>query len=178
MKLFIRALTSFLFSILLLPGEEVDINLLVKEILAAPDWTRTEEDELKNKRINKMRGAKILAVMSKGVSLSPENARLLVMRLHAQKKKNDRGVDGKIYIFNRFYCNVPEWVDKADWRFFGGWGSIPHDNKTVGALYPLKESKDREVELVYLSGSYTGPAYRGLEEFDFLFKRFGKRKVK
>jgi polyhydroxyalkanoate synthesis regulator phasin len=158
-------------------GFAADLNSAAKEILSAPDWTRTEAVEIANKRIDEKRGKKIIDVMEKYAALSPEEARSLVSNLSDSGKPYDLSIGGKIYIFNRVYCNVPEKVKKVDWKFFGGWGSVPQDKETVNSLYPLRKTKTGRLELFYLSGSYTGPPYRGLEEFDFLLKRFGKRNV-
>lgn len=157
-------------------GDPIDLDSGVKEILNVSDWTRSEAVELANKRIGEKRGREILVVMEKFRNISPDDARQLVIKLTNSGKPYDLGIGGKIYIFNRVYCNVPEIVKKEDWKFFGAWGSIPQDEKTVNALYPLRLTAEGKLELFYLSGSYAGPVYRGLDEFDFLLKRFGRRR--
>lgn len=169
--------TIKILSIAVSLGVAADLDSVAKEILSAPDWTRTEAAEIANKRIDVKRGQKIVDVMTKCADLSPEEARRLVSNLSASGKPYDLSIGGRIYIFNRVYCNVPEKVKKVDWKFFGGWGSVPQDKETVDSLYPLRKTTTGRLELFYLSGSYTGPPYRGIEEFDFLLKRFGKRNV-
>lgn len=168
---------SMLFTVVISHGEEIDFNLAIKEILLAPDWTRSEAAELANKRTNEDKGRKILSILNKFKMVSPANARELVIRLSAAGEPHDLSIAGKVYIFNRLYCNVPEKVEKSGWSFFGAWGSVPQDKDTVNSLYPLRMTGEGKLELYYLSGSYSGPAYRGADEFDFFMKRFGKRKA-
>ena len=158
-------------------GDDVDLPLFAKEILKAPDWDQPEVDELIKKRIGKERGEKILNVLGKYTSLSTDQARALLILLSDSGKKTDLRIGGKIYIFNRLYCDVPETVEREGWEFFGGWGGVPSSDKTINALYPLKKNEEGKLELHYLSGSYTGPNYRGVAEFDFLIERFGRREA-
>ena len=175
MKTFIFYVSIFIFAASTSFGGEVDLDSAAKEILKAPDWTRSEATEVANKRIGEQRGREILDIIEKHTNLSPEDARQLVIRLSASGKSYDLSISGKIYIFNRVYFNVPKMADKSDWKFFGAWGGIPQDKTTINALYPLRMTGEGKLELFYLSGSYAGPPYRGLDEFDFLLKKCGKR---
>jgi hypothetical protein len=176
MKTLLLLLISLIITVFPILGAEVDMASDIEKIVEAPDWTRPEADELINKKVGVERGKKILASLEKYRDLSPEKARQFVALLSSSGEKHDLNIAGKIYIFNRLYCNVPERVEKTGWKFFGGWGSVPDDGITVGALFPLKETNDGKLELHYVSGSYTGPSYEGIKEFDFLLQRFGKRK--
>lgn len=176
MNKFSTLLTIFLLILYPTCGAESNMKEEIKEILMLPDWTRLEVEELITKRVSIERGQKIVGTLEKYRELAPEKARQFVTLLSSSGEKNDLSIAGKIYIFNRIYFNVPERVEKSNWKYFGGWGSVPDDGKTVEALYPLKVTNDGKLELHYISGSYTGPSYDGIGEFDFLLHKFGKRK--
>ncbi len=149
-----------------------EMEVAVKEIVAAPSWsrmnaTRRAED-----------GPIMMATLQKYIKLEPENARKLVQQLadFSNKDQDARSnMDGKIYVFNRLYCNVPEKVDQNTWKFFGGWVGVPVKNGSVNAMHPLSLGKDGIIELTGSFRGYFGPRYQGLSEFDFLLNRFGRR---
>lgn len=157
---------------------DFDLELACRSINDAPSWTRMSGDTIDSE------GPKLSSVLRNFAAISPENARKLVERLSAlsQDPSKEAAIDhdicGRIYIFNRLYCNVPRMVDRIDWKFFGGWGGIPGDELRLNALYPLTQGEGGSLELTETSGGYYGPRYRGLEEFDFLLSRFGKRERK
>lgn len=83
-----------------------------------------------------------------------------------------------VYLINRFYCHVPDWETVKDRRLFGGWVGIPEDDSRFKLGYPLVFNPDGTIELEGPLGGYTGAAYQGLNEFDFLLEKYGRRKVK
>lgn len=157
---------------------EFNLELACKAINDAPSWTRMSEDTIDSA------GPELTAVLKNYAKISPVEARKLVERLSDLSKDISKGaaidhdICGKIYVFNRIYCNVPEMVDRIDWKFFGGWGGIPGDELRLNALYPLTQGEGGSLDLTETSGGYYGPPYKGLEEFDFLLSRFGKREGK
>lgn len=152
-----------------------ELDVAVKEIQNAPNWIQMTEDKIA------LMGPQLTTILEKYMTISPKDARRIVERLSVGKDPNsseptsDREVGSKIYIFNRLYCNVPEMVSTSNWKVFGGWGGVPHNSDSLNALYPLTRQKNGTLKLTETFGGYGGPTYRGLEEFDFLLKRFGKR---
>lgn len=151
-------------------GQIIDFKDAVKEIQRTSSRFPMpgEEDHVEK--------PKIVEILRHYAELSPKGARKLVGDLMAAETDSlDTITWEKVYIFNRLYCNVPENVDQKTWEFFGGW-SIPNKNGVLKALYPLSLSKEGNLELRGgLWGAYMGGPYEGVKEFDFLFKRYGKR---
>jgi hypothetical protein len=148
----------------------LDMELAVKEISDAPSWTGMNSESIRTE------GPKLCAALKQYVSISPEDARNLVAKLGSKTDTKDRiSFDGKIYVFNRFYCNVPERADKRDWKFFGGWSGVDVSNNSIHILFPLTKIENGDLELTKVYGGYFGMKYRGLDEFNFLFERFGRR---
>lgn len=84
-----------------------------------------------------------------------------------------------VYIINRMYFAVPEWVPKTEFKPFGGfsWPRVEMDR--VNILYPLKVSEARVFTIERPNFySYTGPAYQGLAEFDYFAEKYGRRLLK
>lgn len=149
---------------------ELNLQEAILEIRKAPDWSSLTHENLL------VSGPKIMASLEKYGGLAPEDARRLVTSLTASGDEFDLNVGSKIYVFNRIYCDVPESAVQKTWESFGSWVGVPYKDGFVNSLYPLALSKDGKLELRYSFGGYAGGPYRGVEEFDFLFKRFGKRK--
>jgi hypothetical protein len=148
--------------------DENELQKAAFEISVAPDWRGIPFPN------DGTTGAKLIDTLSRYTNYSPADARKLVMMLiDAGGDPPDLEVGGKIYIFNRLYCNVPESSKRDDWKIFGGWGGIAVDGNTVNSMYPLVLSNGK-FNLKQFSG-YAGPPYQALEEFDWLFKRFGQR---
>ena len=145
-----------------------DLGKAIVEINQAPDWRSlpfpSDGSEAK----------KLVNTLMKYANYTPENAREIVKRLAISLEPiSDLKVGGKIYIFNRLYCNVPRHSERVGWKVFGGWGGIGVGDNTIDSLYPLI-LKDGEFTLEQFSG-YGGGNYQGLEEFEWLLKRFGQR---
>jgi hypothetical protein len=140
----------------------------ISEIKLAPDWRTLRFPD-------RTGGSKVLIeTLLKHVKYNQEEFRRIIRGLAVEAELNqDLAIGGKIYILNRLYCNVPNHSKRDDWKVFGGWGGIGVDEDTLSSLYPIV-LKDGEFTLEQFSG-YAGPPYRGLEEFDWLLKRFGQR---
>lgn len=137
-------------------------------INAAPDW-RALQFPHQNAEVKILMGC-----LLKYVRFAPEDFREIIKSLATSAEHNsDLAIGGKIYILNRLYCNVPRHSKRDGWKVFGGWGGIGVDENTIDSLYPLV-LKSGEFDLQQFSG-YGGPPYQGLEEFDWLLKRFGQR---
>ena len=140
----------------------------ISDIKLAPDWrTLKFPDQTGDSKV-------LIESLLKHVRYKPEEFREIIRGLAVEAEVNyDLAIKEKIYILNRLYCNVPKYSKRDDWKVFGGWGGIGVDKNTLSSLYPLV-LKDGEFTLEQFSG-YGGPPYRGLEEFDWLLKRFGQR---
>ncbi|MFT4177159.1 MAG: hypothetical protein QM627_10950 [Luteolibacter sp.] len=159
------------------PRNPPDLSEAIREFEALPRWTRAEAEELVPQRVNPAKAEKIMTVCRKYQRLSYYEAREL-LRLLILKYPYDLEMGGNLYIFNRVYCRVPDEVPRESWKFFGGWIAVPGTEEKVGALWPLKENGQGELELVFPNaGGYAGPSYRAVEEFDYFYKRFGKREL-
>ncbi len=145
---------KFAFLILLAFGiilpsnaQEFDLEKAVKEIRAAPDWTTETDDSLP------LVQSKITDVYLLYLDISSKDARSLVVEMMASGERFDASNYGRIHLFNKMFCNVPEVVERADWKFFGGWMGFPVSDETVGALYPLAINVKGKLKLV---GVYRG----------------------
>jgi len=148
-----------------------DLESMKRELQDAPGWPdMVTPEELKSK------GDKLITTLVKCQNLSPDQVRQLIAFL-LQNANPDQRMSAwtKVYVLNRLYCNVPEWVQTDDIKFFGGWGGIPVKDQRIRLLYPLVRDSVDSFHIGNLIGSYTGPDYFGLEEFDYLLKRFGVR---
>jgi hypothetical protein len=81
----------------------------------------------------------------------------------------------KVYLVNRFIFKVPE-REGQDVRFFGGWDGVPFTNGVANYMWPLAFGADGSIIMKGRYRGYAGPPYRGLEEFDFFSKRYGRRR--
>ena len=173
MYLFNIALASALYLVSSVRTEAINIEDAVKTIIAAPDWTTMNGDNLS------IEGQKLVKILRSFMELKPEEAKSLVSALNLlQIKRLDTGIAGKILIYNRLYCNVPSKPDRNGRRNFGGWNGSSGMGFTVDALYPLTQTDEGWLGLNQAFGGYTGPLYRGLEEFDYFYAKFGKRIIK
>lgn len=147
-------------------GDALDKAII--EINQAPDWRTIHFPN------DGTEGQKLIRTLMKYVNYTPEDARELVNRLVISGgTTSNQEIGGKVYLFNRLYCNVSQYSNRDGWKVFGGWGGVAVNETTINSLYPL-EQKDGGFKLELFSG-YAGPPYQGLEEFDWLLKRFGQR---
>ena len=150
-------------------ADQIDIGAAVKEISSAPNWTGMDEVKIT------IEGPKIIQILEKYVDLPLQDARGLLRQLLDSGGEFDLDIAGKVYIFNRLYCNVPASIKRDGWKFFGGWAGVPITASSVNSLYPLSVKNDSQLELKSVFSGYAGPPYRGLEELDYFIERFGRR---
>lgn len=81
----------------------------------------------------------------------------------------------KVFLLNRFIFRVPE-SEAQDVRFFGGWYGVPFTNGVANLMWPLGYTDQGTITIKGGYGGYAGPPYRGVEEFDFFAKRYGRRR--
>ena len=147
-----------------------DLENSIKEIENATSWTSLSDKQVLTD------GDKLTSILKKYVFLKTGEAREIVEKLESlYQDKFDSDIAGKIYVFNRLFCNVPEKSPNEKWKFFGGWAGVSIKNNYVNSLFPLKKLENGKLKLIYSFSGYTGPHYKGLAEFDFLLKRFGRR---
>ncbi len=135
-------------------------------------------------------GKKLMDVLAKYTSIEVGDARKLVEGLTLSSKTldgfellpeqgtYDMDVAGKIYVFNRLYCNVPETFNQKETKIFGGWIGVVAENESINILFPLHPAADGSIELAFVFGGYKGMPYRGNQEFEFFIKTFGVRNKK
>lgn len=150
----------------------LDTDLDIKVIAAGPKWVNMSNEELQKGR------GELMGVLRKFTDLDTVRARDLVEKLSILPADYNIKMDiaGKIYIFNRLYCNVPDKSEISNWKIFGGWGGVYVAKGRINSLFPLSKNKAGQLELTGHCSGYFGAPYRGLSEFDFLLERFGRRK--
>jgi hypothetical protein len=145
-------------------------SAMLQEIRNASAWDGMKQEELS------VKGEPLLLVLKKCVNLSPDDARNLISRLMQCQREDQFQEWRKVHVFNRLYFNVPEWESKKDFRAFGGWHGIPVQQDMINMLFPLQVKGNGEVVMTgVFCGGYTGPDYRGLAEFDYFLKKYGRR---
>lgn len=171
-KLFRLFLAIVAFVEISLTACAFDIDLAIKDISAAPKWVSMGNEKFQ------MEGAKLIQILMQYTDLDPKEARNLVDKLSVPSGSlyTQMDIAGKIYIFNRLYCNVPDKSEMSDWKVFGDWRGVTVTQGRINSLFPLSKNKRDRLELTGHFHGYFGAPYRGLSEFDFLMKRFGRRK--
>jgi len=153
----------------LIARPQFDLKSAIQEFSRIPDWTKLHRDNLP------FEAKKITHVLNQYKHITPEEAEKLVSGLLQIGDEFDMENNGKVYLFNRVYCDVPSYVERDQWRFFGGWSGVPVTETEVNALYPFTVKDDGTLELTGVFGGYFGSEYLGLEEFKYFLKRFGQR---
>jgi hypothetical protein len=122
----------------------------------------------------------IIDLGSKIALLDRSHARLIIANYLTYLKdlKVDEQMNGYmlIYIVNRIYFAVPEWIPKSEFRPFGGFvGWHRYDDEKVNIRFPLNISPDGRMTIEAGNTSYMGPPYQGLAEFDFFSSKYPSR---
>ncbi len=158
------------------------VKHLSNELDAAPSWNGMMETNIT------AQGPKLMAIIRKFRPVREEDARRFVQGFLSRSQEkwkllnashpNDARDDawGKIYVFNRYYFNVPEEGDVSTSPRFGGW-TIPKatNPRRCKILYPLERGPGEVLSLTGRSVGYAGGAYQGLAEFDYFSKKYGPR---
>ena len=86
-------------------------------------------------------------------------------------------IDGwsKLFIVNRYVCDVPEWVPLAQGSSFSGFMGFPIEDGRVGLLWPLGKSASGRIVLIGHTAGYLGPSFLAVDEFDAFLKSYGRR---
>ncbi len=154
---------------MLAAANDFNLETAVEKIRSGPDWVFETDASLPKVE------SKITQTFKPYLGIDSKDARRIVVELMKGGEEYDIKIYGKVHIFNKMFCAVPEIANREDWQFFGGWLGYPVADKSVGALYPLSLDETGKLRLTGVCRGIMGPAYRGVEEFDYLLKRFGRR---
>lgn len=90
---------------------------------------------------------------------------------------DDTAEHSKLYLALRLLFAVPETVDGAQAKVFGGWNhpSITTREEPFQMLWPLGRDAAGQLEVQGHYRSYRGAPYNALAEFDYFASRFGLR---
>lgn len=148
------------------------IQRVVYEFKRCPNWINLEAGEVELR-------AGVVRLYYGIIQFNPEVVRDAVKEYISEKtldpyEQLDREMS--LYAFFRVYFAVPSGLLPNAKSFSGFVRPIP-DGK-FDNLWPLSEAEDGKLVLSGVCGSYRGPPYRVLEEFDYLLETFGRRKMK
>jgi hypothetical protein len=147
-----------------------DISMLLAK---TPIWTSIRTDDDRTGRL-------ICEALRPLLQRAPEELRAeLVKYVDGLRDENaDKlGALSTIFVLNRMFFDVPQEDRQDSVQFFGGWNGVPSGNGKVNMMWPVGKDKAGNFTLVGHFAGYFGPEYRALEEFDFFWKKYGKRKV-
>jgi hypothetical protein len=97
--------------------------------------------------------------------------------IERNRSVDDEFVSGaKVFAFLRVVFDLPDNYVK-DAKYTGSWGS-PSKDGGVNLLWPYAKDTDGNLILVGTAWDYAGPPYQPLMEFDYLQKKYERRKVK
>jgi hypothetical protein len=151
-----------------------EIAAVVTEVeLCCPVWKLGAEDG--------NRKQEILLHLNKIAQFDAGVIREAIRQLIASDRRTgsyDMDLMMKLFILNRFVCDVPQWVDITEAPRFGGWVGIPETNQSVSVLWPLKiVDSEGNIDLVRFNVGYFGDEFLALEELDFLRRKYGMRRA-
>lgn len=94
--------------------------------------------------------------------------------------EGDRGLEssGKVYVLLRVFFDVPESMEFAEAKVFGGWRfpGAGDTGRPFPARWPVTVTEGRVVSVDRFRG-YAGAPYAGGAEFDFFSAKWGKREL-
>lgn len=153
-------------------SEERQINDIIRLIEKCPSWCHF-------RRNNKRMSRKILAQLDRISNYDSYLIRKAVDKYSRQQLTSlSRGNDVacRIYVLNRFIFAVPE-DTPFEGRRFGGWTGRPESGGRINWLWPFSYDSYGRIELTYEYEGYMGHTYLALDEFDYFFRKFGRRKA-
>ena len=141
------------------------------DLCPCPGWTTFSKTNMVTKE-------KIMQHLQRLSSYNPgtirEAMRLYVDERHAQLKYNSDDAT-KLFLINRYICNVPEWVEGRIEPRLPGWIGIPEKNGFVNMLWPLGFDAQGKLTLVGGKLAYFGADPAAVEEFDYFLMEYGLR---
>lgn len=81
----------------------------------------------------------------------------------------------KLYLLNRVFFNVPEWEDKEQVKFYGGFIGVPVQDEKINLIWPLIVRNTGEYQVENVSAGYAGDDYLAVEEAVAFSTMYGKR---
>jgi hypothetical protein len=139
----------------------------------APIWTSITADDQRT-------GQLVCETLRPLLEKDPAELRNILVKYVAGLRADDPdklGSLSKIFVLNRMFFNVPDDDRLDNVQFFGGWNGVPFGNGKVNMMWPVSMTKEGGFKIAGYFCGYFGPEYSPLDEFDFLLKRYGKRKL-
>lgn len=146
-----------------------DIDESVEKLASAPAWCDMSRADLESQ------GPRLIEAYASIAMLDSAAVKEVVSRFLAKYPPEKHGLAPacKIYVFNRYYFNVQQGVVRTS--FGGNW--IKEKDDPLTPIWPLAELDNGEIAVKYSLAAYSGPLYRGMEEFEFFEKVFKKRRT-
>ncbi len=169
-KRFANILVALSF-VMIAPAHASDVEKFAEKIQKLEPWAFADRDEFKAIAADYNRIGKDFQ------SIPVEDAREIVKQIAAETPDDfDLETASKLYVLLRFYFAVPEYVERSEYRAFGGGWGVPDDgNDRLGVLWPLSV-EDEQLKLTSQFRLFKGADYRPLDEFDHFNKKYGPRK--
>ena len=148
-------------------SEDRELNQVVATIEKMPPWTvaKSKENEI----------IASLAALDAWPTARLRNAVVEYVKRRTAAGEYSLAEMSKVFLLNRFIFRVPE-SEGQDVRFFGGWYRVPFTNGVANLMWPLGYTDQGTITIKGRYEGYAGPPYRGVEEFDFFAKRYGRRR--
>jgi hypothetical protein len=164
-------LVTYFFCMGLSYAHASEIDKFVETIQRLKPWAYADRDKFKAIADDYNRVGKDFQ------SVPVEDARQIVKQIADELPVGgDVETASKLYVLLRFYFAVPEYVERSEYRAFGGGWGVPEDDKgRLGTLWPLAV-ENNELQLTSQFRLFKGAAYRALDEFDHFNKNYGPRK--
>jgi hypothetical protein len=160
-----------------------NVEKIIQLIVEMPDWTGFSLNQEYPEEI-----AKIERIAREISSYNLDEIRAAISKLlrEAAKPYDFIILQGKFYVLNKYFFNLPETVrrDSPYCRAFGGgWLGMPgtgdfknpRDDDLVHIRWPWEEDASGQWHVTGKYAGYMGPPYDALAAFDFYRESFGKR---
>lgn len=152
---------------------EHSVNEVVRLLKTCPSWLLLAKGDQKAKR-------DIIDHLEKIARHDPITIRQAVVRYTSalwSRQEYNAASASAVFLLNRFIFNAPEKepLTSSETPLFGGWAGTPKPDRAVNRLWPFTYDSEGTLQLTGRSGGYSGPPYRGIEEFDYFARNFGLR---
>lgn len=120
---------------------------------------------------------KIVTTLARSLECSPMQMWRYISRISQRPPEDDDFLECKLYILNRIYNNVvPDDEEIVDPPIFAGMRIYGEgDDGFHRWLWPFVMNGDGEIAMGYIMPGMNGPPYRAIDEFWFLYGKYGKR---
>ncbi len=143
----------------------VKIETIAKKISVCPDWSEVKKDDTKA-------NAEILNCLQAISRYKTDEIRIAIVSL-TRETQTDLPTACRIFLLNRYLFKVSK--SKLEGEIFGGWAGVPIDKGEIDWLWPFRQTKAGDIELINEFEGYFGSQYQAVKEFDYFRKKFGRR---